>query len=157
MVVVESGALLEAQVAAVAVVAIVLEHGHLAAAQALDDPAHHRCLARARPAATPITMDLLSMSTPGGWRRKNESRHAGGAQPGPRCRDKDSSLRRPAAPADPVEAKEAGLHRFRAEKSDGAGPRAATGRTRLACHSRGGLWYLMSHVLHSHVPTRRKA
>ena len=50
MIVIERRALLEPQIVAVAVVAIVGENGHLVVADAVDDPAHDGCLARCRTA-----------------------------------------------------------------------------------------------------------
>jgi hypothetical protein len=45
MVIIERGALFEAQIIAIAVVPIVFEYGHLVIADALDDAADDRCLA----------------------------------------------------------------------------------------------------------------
>ena len=60
MVVVERGALLEPQVVPIAVVAIVLEHGDLVVAQAVDDAPHDGGLARSGPPATPITIGVMA-------------------------------------------------------------------------------------------------
>ena len=50
MIVVERGALLEPQIVAIAIIPVVIEHGDLVVADALDDAADDRGFARARAA-----------------------------------------------------------------------------------------------------------